>query len=173
MAERIPLTQGQVAFVDPDDYKRIAAHKWCAQWNRKTNSFIAVRADNSSGKRSTLLMHRSVLDAPHGQFVDHISHDTLDNRRSNLRLCSNSQNSRNQLLRSSNSSWFKGVHWLRQNRCWRASITVDRKTIHLGCFASADAAAEAYDVAAVRYFGEFALTNKEIALLKGNRPWTD
>lgn len=94
-----------------------------------------------------------------GFWVDHINGDTLDNRRSNLRLCTVSGNNHNRMKSKNNTSGYKGVSWLKQNQKWRAYIKVNSKDKHLGCYLDKEDAARAYDKAAKEYFGEFARLN--------------
>ena len=87
--------------------------------------------------------------------IDHINQDKADNRWSNLRLATRSQNMANTGLRSTNTTGIKGVRWLSQRRKWCARITVDRREIHLGVFDTIDDAANAYATASRKYFGCF------------------
>lgn len=91
--------------------------------------------------------------------VDHINGERADNRWINLRACIHRQNCGNQKQRKDNTSGFKGVHLYRPSNKWLASIGHKGKRIHLGLFVTAEAAAEAYNKAALKYFGEFALLN--------------
>ena len=164
--KEIELTQGQVALVDDEDFERINAYKWSAHWAAGTKSFYATR--NSpwvNGKRKSIKMHRSVTSSPDGVHVDHINHDTLDNRRGNLRVCTGGQNQANCRTRADNTSGFKGVCWHRGVRKWHAYLMVTSKRLHLGYFTTALEAAIAYDRAALEAFGEFALTNQMLGLL--------
>lgn len=102
--------------------------------------------------------HRLVAGAVKGQLVDHINGDTLDNRLENLRLCSIKENSRNVRGREGTSR-YKGVYFQKRARKWCASIRVDYKLIYLGLFELEEKAAEAYDLAAISHFGEFAKPN--------------
>ena len=88
--------------------------------------------------------------------IDHINGDRSDNRWSNLRLASRSENLMNTTVRSDNSSGYKGVGWAKRERLWRAYINIDGKTQSLGYFKELDEAIEARKDAEVKYHGEFA-----------------
>lgn len=105
-------------------------------------------------------MHRLITGAGAGQQVDHINGNKLDNRRSNLRLCTQSENMRNRGATALNTSGFKGVHWSANDRKWRAGIKVEGKRIFLGLYLSKEEAAEAYNRAAESLHGLFASKNK-------------
>ena len=98
------------------------------------------------------------MNAPRGTIVDHINGNGLDNRLENLRLCSNSENSRN-MRRGRGASNFKGVSWFERDNCWRSYIVMLGRQLHLGYFDSEAEAARAYDIAAAKLFGEFAKLN--------------
>jgi hypothetical protein len=94
--------------------------------------------------------------------TDHINHNGLDNRKTNLRICTTSQNAQNRPKDTRNISGYKGVGRCMSRGCnyeWRAEIKINGKKIHLGLFHSPEKAALAYDKAARNLFGEFALTN--------------
>lgn len=147
--QQIPLTRGYYTLVDDEDYNWLNRESWC--WDHG----YAVRKQN--GRK--ISMHRVILGAPDGIQVDHINLDKLDNRRCNLRLCTTSENMHNTTRQRSNRTGFKGIWWRRDRRRWMACISVRGKRVYLGSFLSRQAAAAAYDMAAVRYFGEFARTN--------------
>ncbi|MGB2863782.1 MAG: DNA polymerase I, partial [Sedimentisphaerales bacterium] len=158
---RIPLTKGQYTIVDPDDYRRLSKHKWYATV-RHGNGHYAVRSvTTKNSKRSRIYMHREVINVPDNLLVDHINHNKLDNRKANLRPATTAQNTRNQAKRQDRtfSSKYKGVTWRRDVKCWQAKICVNVKPIYLGIFDSENRAAKAYDRAARRYHGEFAVLN--------------
>lgn len=163
--KKIPLTQGQFALVDDEDFERLSKYKWTAKWKAGTGSFYAARGFSANGRKCTAYMHRETIQTTSGFHVDHVNHDTLDNRKENLRLCSFSGNQANQSIVKRNTSGFKGVSWSRENKKWRASIKVNLKARYLGFFDSATDAARAHDMAAVEAFGEFALTNKMMGLV--------
>lgn len=150
----IPLTQGQVALIDDEDWDLVSEFKWFAQKDKKT--YYARRAN-----RPKVLLHRFILQAKVGQKVDHIKGNWLDNRRENLRIATSSQNQWNQQAYSQRgSSKFKGVSLYRPYSKWLACIRVNNKRIHLGYFKDEKEAALAYNEAALEYFGEFARLNE-------------
>ena len=97
----IPLTRGLFAIVDADDYERLTAHKWNAGANK--GRYYAQRKSN--GK--TIKMHHEIIDVPPSFLCDHINHNTLDNRKCNLRVCTSAQNARNRLPRQDCKSSYK------------------------------------------------------------------
>jgi hypothetical protein len=101
-------------------------------------------------------MHRLIMNAPTDRQVDHVNGDRLDNRRANLRLATQRENSANTRKRSSNKSGVKGVVWDKARKKWAAYIKVNYRSIGLGRFDTIDAAAEAYATAARKHFGAFA-----------------
>ena len=152
--KQIELTQGKFAIVDDDDYQELNKFNW------HFHQGYASRNVTISGKQKTQRMHRFVTNCPDGFDVDHENHDTLDNRKSNLRVCSNSENGRNQKVRTySKSSVYKGVNFNKKTGKWVARIKLNYKDKYLGLFTNEIDAAIAYNVAAIEMFGEFALLN--------------
>jgi len=147
----IPLTQGQNAIVDTKDFDWLMRWNWQALWSRTTKSFYAHRWGNH-------MMHRAILKCGPRE-GDHINHNTLDNRRENLRKCTHFQNTRNTKIRSDNSSGFKGVSFHKVTDKWAAYGCVQGKIKHLGLFDSREDAARAYDTYAKMFYGEFATLN--------------
>ena len=153
--KHIELTQGKIAIVDDEDYEWLSKYKWCAR-REDGDHWYAIR--KSAGKH--LRMHREILKCPETLHVDHKNGDGLDNRRSNLRTCSNKQNGANRKKnRGQSSSKFKGVHRKRNKNGWYAQIFVDGKQKSLGVFETERDAALAYNEAAIFSYGEFARVN--------------
>ncbi len=152
--KEIPLTQGKVALVDDGDYEHLSQWKWHAKIDRHT--WYAKRGEYHDGKQTTVYMHHVIFG---DKGVDHIDRNGLNNVRSNLRLATPKENSRNRKAQDNSICPFKGVSWKKSSGEWVARITVIGKTRHLGYFDSMVRAACAYDDAARLHFGEFARLN--------------
>ncbi len=157
-----------VALVDDADYELVAEHKWTLQKTKVAGLFYAQSVLN--GK--SILMHRMILGLS-GRHVlcDHKNHDGLDNQRRNLRVASHQNNLRNR--KGWSQSGFKGVSFENHNksRPWLVRLFVNRRTITVGRFATAEDGAAAYDLAAGKLYGEFAMGNH--AALKSIPPAGD
>lgn len=156
----IPLTQGKVALVDDVDYAHLIAFNWYAKKDRANNYAAYVHRPGSGIRGRKLLMHRLVMGAKPGEQVDHKNGNTLDNRRGNLRLCSNAENQRAfKRKRLTVTSKFRGVCWCEGRQKWIAQIKLNGKHFNLGRFSSEEDAARAYDAKARELFGEYASPN--------------
>ena len=147
-----------VVFYDHSDAEIVEGHRWHVHSNSHVSGlFYAWTSQrNSSGKREYLSMHVLLMGRP---MVDHINHNGLDNRRSNLRSATHAQNNANQRPRKGGASQYKGVYLKKKTGKWRARIKVDGRDLHLGYFFDEAAAARAYDAAARQAFGEYAYPN--------------
>lgn len=152
---------GLTVLVDDSDYEQLSKYNWNAKWDDHSRTFYAQRASKTKdGRRTTVAMHRQILGITSNRKVDHENGDGLDNRRENLRMCSDQQNCMNRRKqRTKTSSAFKGVSWHRRQCKWVAYISINSRREQIGSFTSEKAAARAYDRLALQYFGDFARTN--------------
>lgn len=156
MSKSITLRNGNITVVDDEDYLFLTKHKWRELYS--ASGIYAVRNVWIKGKgcRPTLL-HRDVMgssDKSRQVHVDHINRNTLDNRKTNLRICTSSQNSMNS-TRVWGLSNYRGVHWDKERSKWKAQLKFNGKHYNLGRFATELEAAIAYDVKAKELCGEF------------------
>lgn len=152
----IPLTQGQVALIDDEDFDIVSAYKWYAHWKPNGRRFYAITNISRTLGRGTLKMHRLVFGLKDPLIhVDHIDGDGLNNCRHNLRLCTNTQNHMNLRRYANNTSGLTGVFFEKRRQKWRAEICAQRKRRFLGYFDDAESAAAAYASAAREIFGAF------------------
>src|ERR1035437_2437364 len=150
----VKLTKGYVALVADVDYNRVAQYSWNAHIiRRKDGSISKVYAAGRNKGREARLLHRFILGITDPAVeVDHEDSNGLNCQRYNLRKCTTQQNRQNKSKHG--LSGFKGVSWHSQDRLWRARIFVEGKELGLGLFTGPLEAACAYDMAAVKYFGE-------------------
>src|SRR5574343_1897382 len=154
--EIISKTHGSLQIsVDDEDYEYLSKYKWSIY--KRGSTYYCV--SSISGKHRQI--HRFILEHHSNNLenmvVDHINGNGLDNRKENLRICTIAQNIMNSSKRKGVTySKFKGVTWDKMDKTWIAYIMFNRKRIHIGCFKSEIEAACAYNVAAIKYFGEFA-----------------
>lgn len=162
--KQIPLTQGQFALVDDEDFEELNQFKWSAA--KFKNKFYAVRTRLKredffiKGKKVMIKMHRQILGLTDPKiYCDHRDRDSLNNQRHNLRSCDFIENSRNKSPEKGSSSKYKGVHWNKKNEKWRSSIRINGKSKYLGSFYDEIEAAKKYDEYAKIYHKEFAYLN--------------
>jgi len=154
--KEILLGQGKYTIVDGGWFEELNQWKWYVS----SNGYVIRNAKMVNGKRGPQIhMHRIILNTPEGMQTDHINGNRLDNRKTNLRVCTNSENLANQRPIRGGSSKFKGVTWHNRDKMWMSYIRKDHKRIHLGYFNNEAHAAEAYDRAAMKLFGEFSRLN--------------
>jgi len=134
--------------LDNEDYKKVKQHKW----------FLHDKRGYVSGKvgEENILLHRFIMKPPINMLVDHINHNPLDNQKSNLRVCTKSQNCawKNMKL----ATLYRGI--AKSYHGWTAGITRDQKRFYLGYYKTPEQATHAYNEAAIRLFGEFAVLNE-------------
>jgi hypothetical protein len=162
---QIPLTQGYTAVIDDADMSA-SLYNWHANIHRRRDGSIkAVYAVRKGPKGKRICLHRFLLGVTDFAIeVDHREDNGmvhgLDNRRSNLRVCTHIQNRRNtNKILALRSSQYKGVGWDKGKRLWQARIGIAGKNRFIGRFKSEIEAALAYDAAAKKYFVQFARLN--------------
>lgn len=154
----IMLTQGKSTIVDAIDgdliLRRWSSHSW---------GYAQSHTVTSNGKQGKLLLHRVILERilnrpmQKGEIADHINGDRLDNRRSNLRIATDTESARNRGRRSDNTSGYKGVVWSKgMKKKWAAQVYANRKRVYIEYFDTPEEAHEAYCKAAKEIYGEFA-----------------
>jgi hypothetical protein len=153
--KEILLTQGKVAVVDDADYDRLACWKW-----RYRDGYAVRSAPRVPGvSRKTIYMHREIMGTPCGMETDHANGNKLYNLRSNLRVCTSSENKMNREKHRDGASGYKGATFDKSRNKWQSKITVNKHIVYLGRYDTPEEAAQAYDAAAMRLHGEFAKTN--------------
>lgn len=135
--KKIRISQGKKVIVDDEDYERVSEWKWSFH-----HSGYVVRG------KPQISLHRFVMNAPKGVFVDHINRNRLDNRKENLRLATNRQNQFNSLKND-------GVHWRGDREAWIVRMNVDGHKKYIGYFRDKKDAEEARRQASLKYHGEF------------------
>ena len=139
---------GKDFLIDYDDYKIV-----CQYTGNQKSSGGYIYA-NHNGKR--IYLHRLLFNITQKDLcIDHINHNTLDNRRNNLRVVNNSQNQMNRDKPKQNTSGVKGVYWHKNKGKWQANIQVDNKLLYLGIFDSKQDAIAARKSAEKEYFNEY------------------
>lgn len=157
----IPLTKGKFAKVDDEDFEEMMKYSWYAGLCNKGKGYAMntkyLSCVDGKYKYRRVSMHRLIIGAIQGQVVDHKDGDTLNNQKSNLRICTYSQNSTNRTKSRGKTSKYLGVVLVKGR--WRPSICKEGKREWLGGFDTENEAADAYNVAAIRLHGEFATLN--------------
>jgi hypothetical protein len=157
---RIKLTQNQYAIVDPEDFETLKQFKWCAA--KDYDTYYAIRYARIGNKKTTVKMHRQIINAKENEIVDHDDQNGLNNQRYNLRIATAAENNANSKRGMNRGrSKYKGVWWDEKAGEWRAGIKCRGKRIHLGMFDDEIEAAKAYDQAARELHGNFAVLNFE------------
>ena len=143
---------GKEILIDEEDLAWATQFTWYV-----TDTGYAYRSVRVAGKSKNIRMHRELLSATKGVDVDHINGNRVDNRRTNLRLCSRSNNLKNKTKRRcDNRSGITGVFQHKQTGKWAVQIQVDGKPRHVGLFATLDEAKVARKDIEAKLYGEFA-----------------
>lgn len=159
----IELTHNLVSQVDDEDFEELNKHRWyaCVCGNLVYARRYLPRTNKG---RKFVAMHRQILRevVKNGLVVDHINGNGLDNRRSNLRVCTRADNNRNAAIRKDSVSSLKGSRFMGdkyKTKPWQARIRMGTKMISLGSYRTREEAAVAYDLAAISLYGAFAKCN--------------
>lgn len=158
--KKIPLTQGQFAMIDNEDFDLVNRYKWTA--NKIGNTFYAITGawDRELKKQTPIRMHRLVMKVYDSSiFIDHIDHNGLNNCKYNLREATRLQNQLNSPPRKNKNSKYKGVYWCKCARAWRVKIRHNQKNKMCGTFHNEVEAAIKYNEVAFKMYGEFAYLN--------------
>jgi hypothetical protein len=156
----VPLNHGYSALIDEADAARVLALRWRVFRNRPDGKLYARRTQrDASGKKTTLYLHRFIMGAPDDLQVDHANNDGLDNRRTNLRLATCSQNRCNTGLTRQNTTGYKGIYFDARLNKFEARIKANGRRVFIGLFDDAVAAAKRYDDYARELHGQFARLN--------------
>jgi len=146
--------------IDDEDWLVVSQYRWYVNYSKCTKTFYVRRNIYANGKQTVMRLHRMLLLAKKGEIVDHKNNDTLDNRKSNLRLCTYSENKMNSTIhKESKTSKYKGVGFHKDRQKYQAYIRVNGKQFYLGLYESEIDAAKAYDKKAIELFGDFKKLN--------------
>lgn len=148
----IPLTQGQFTVIDEVNFKWLNQYKW---WFQKGYAF-RIQWNKITKKYDRIYMHRLVNKTPKGFFTDHINRNKLDNRQSNLRTVTSSQNKMNMDIKRNNTSGVRGVWFDKTRNKWAVEIMINQKKTYLGRFEDKQEAIKIRKQAEKEYFKEFA-----------------
>lgn len=165
--KKIELTQGMFALVDDEDFEKLRNFSWFYTMAKDERTGYASRKfKDENGKRVNFRMHREILGAEKGTVIDHIDGNGLNNQKSNLRICSAIQNSWNRKKSATKKTKAdKGVTIVKDRKgtpsYWIARIGVGYQRFYLGTFKTKELASAAYDEAAKKHYGDFALLNKK------------
>jgi hypothetical protein len=156
----IQLSNGYKTIIDNEDYEKVKKYTWYAKYDSKGFAKYVSHNYRENGKLYSLKLHRFILNVCDSKVeVDHIDHNGFNNQKSNLRICSHIQNSRNRIMYKNKIVPYKGVSIRKENKKYRSRIRVNKKLINLGEYSNSVDAAKAYNEAAIKYFGEFACLN--------------
>ena len=136
-------------YFDLEDYDKIKDYCWCES---HVESGYAVISASDPNTHKVIKMHQLIYGGP----CDHADRNPLNNRKSNLREATRSQQNMNRGMQKNNTSGFKGIYWMKSCKKWQAFININKKKTHLGYFKDKDDAIKARLEAEAKYYGEFA-----------------
>lgn len=152
------IVHGLETQIDPEDVFLLKKYNYHPIKDKGNNIYLR-RSVRKNNKCETEFLHKDIINPPKGMQVDHINGDTLDNRKCNLRPCTRLQNQYNRSLYKNNKSGYKGVSFIRRQKKYQATLKINGEVKYLGLYSDPKKAAIAYDLAAIKYYGEFSRTN--------------
>lgn len=158
--KKIKLSTGHYTLVDDVDFERLSQYRWqlhSGGYAFRAAYIPASKSITGKKRRKTVYMHRLIMDNPENKMIDHINKDKLDNRRTNLRVVTASQNQMNSRRRQ--ASGFKGVYYVKERNIYRVILGFKHKAKTVGWFKNKIEAAKAYNSAALELYGEYAELN--------------
>ena len=160
MVKEIIIKSGDIILVDDDEFKWLSK----GNWSLNQHGYVIGNVKLPNGKRVSGSLHRILMNPPKGMEIDHKNNIKLDNRKDNLRICTKQENMRNRKIQSKyakkkTSSKYKGVTWKKATLSWCVQISYDNENKHVGLFSNEDAAANAYNYYAKKFYKEFAKLN--------------
>lgn len=138
---------GLIFWASAEDRELVEKHSWYS-------SDGYVRGNRCKG------IHRMIMNASANMKIDHIDGNPMNNRRNNLRICTVGENNCNRKKSNNKTSRYKGVYWSSERAKWISQIKANGKSKRLGQFSDEIKAAHAYNIAALKYHGEFAKLNE-------------
>ena len=150
-----------IILLDADDYEWARFYEWHITRIKNVNweIFYAVRRCYFGKNSAVIKMECEIMEIGKDLECDHINHNGMDNRKTNLRVCNHQQNMCNKRKSPNKISKYKGVCWHKEASKWRAYISYDGKYHHLGFYKKEEDAAKAYDLAAQEHYGKYACLN--------------
>lgn len=146
--------KGEEFYFDLEDYDLIKDYCWFID----DRGYVLANTFGTE-KHKMIQMHRLLTDFPKDRDVDHINHNTRDNKKVNLRICLHCDNQKNLKLSSDNTSGVTGVHWDKARNSWTVQIQVNNKLLNLGRFINFEDAVKTRKEAEEKYFGEYSYDN--------------
>ena len=155
---KIYLSCGNFVLIDEDDYDFLSMWKWNIGSGYASRAASVIEYEMGTPRR--ISMHRQILSCPKGMVIDHINRNKLDNRKSNLRVCTYSENTANAYRKQRGTSKYKGVYYKSDCKKWCAELIAHGKRIYLGLHITEKDAALAYNKAFIENYGTIGLLNE-------------
>jgi hypothetical protein len=142
--------------IDDEDIEKVSKFRW---YVNEDGYAVRNRSWKETSDTIPLKMHRLILNSLKGSSTDHINGNKLDNRKSNLRICTIAQNNFGRGLKSNNTSGVKGVHLHKPTGKWMVRVAANNKRHYFGLFSSKEEAIGVYNENCKLLHGEFSHLN--------------